>query len=108
MVALETAGGQVVHGMAYGRAPGAEPTFSVRTVHLALTAAEPPAGPNVWPVAVRRCIFQGDFTQVHVGWGERELVVRCAGLVPLAEGAEAFLSVSPEHCVLLEGESSAR
>jgi iron(III) transport system ATP-binding protein len=60
----------------------------------------------VWPVAVRRCIFQGDFTQVHVGWGERELVVRCAGAMPLIEGDEAYLSVDPEHCVLLEGTAA--
>ncbi len=102
MIVLETPFGHIVHGMAHGRAPGAEPTFSVRTEHLDLTTTPPPPSPNVWPVAVRRCVFQGDFTQVHVGWGDRELVVRCAAFAPLQDGAQAWLSVAPAHCVLLE------
>ena len=35
LIALETAAGQVIYGMAYGRPVGAELVFSVRTVHLA-------------------------------------------------------------------------
>jgi len=100
-IVLETPSGHLVHGITHGRAPGAEPMLSVRTVHLDLSAT-PLDGPNVWPVAVRRCVFQGDFTQVHVGWGERELVVRCAAFAPLEDGTQAYLSVKPEHCVLLE------
>src|SRR6478736_7679310 len=37
-VALETAAGHIVHGMAHGRPAGAEITFSIRTVHLNLSA----------------------------------------------------------------------
>src|SRR5262245_52304539 len=37
-VALETPGGHIVHGMAHGRAAGAELTFSIRTVHMTLSA----------------------------------------------------------------------
>ena len=103
MIVLETPSGHIVHGRTHGRAPGAEPTLSVRTVHLDLTTTPPPPGPNVWPVTVRRCLFEGDFTQVHVGWGDRELVVRCAAFAPLQDGTQAYLAVSPEHCVLLEG-----
>jgi hypothetical protein len=75
----------------------------VRTVHLRLSATRPAEARNAWPVRVRACVFQGDFTQAHVTWGERELIVRGAAMAPLAEGAEAFLSVDPARCVLLEG-----
>jgi iron(III) transport system ATP-binding protein len=49
-------------------------------------------------------VFQGDFTQAHVTWGERELIVRAAAMAPgaFAEGTEAFLSVDPARCVVLE------
>ena len=103
LIALETPFGHVVHGVAHGRAPGPQPTLSVRTVHLDLTVTPPTPGPNVWPVTIRRCLFQGDFTQVLVEWGDRELVVRCAAFIPLNEGTPAWLSVAPENCVLLEG-----
>ncbi len=103
---LETDEGHLVQALAHGRAPGPEPTVSVRTVHLHLSATKP-EGPNAWPVVVRRSVFQGDFTQVHVAWGGRELVVRAAALAPLPEGSAAWLSVAPEHCVLLEREAAA-
>ena len=48
-------------------------------------------------------MFQGDFTQVNVTWGDRDLVVRSAPLEPIPEGSDAFLSVEPRHCVLIEG-----
>jgi alpha-amylase/alpha-mannosidase (GH57 family) len=59
---------------------------------------------NVLPVQVRRSIFQGDFTQYQVGWENRELVVRCHTVSPIAENTEAWLAVDPRCCVLLEGE----
>jgi hypothetical protein len=72
-------------------------------VHLRLSATRPGEARNVWPVRVRACVFQGDFTQAYVTWGERELIVRAA-MAPaaFAEGAEAFLSVDPARCVVLE------
>jgi iron(III) transport system ATP-binding protein len=104
LAALETAGGAIVYGVTHGRPLGPEPTFCVRTVHLRLSTRRPGEAHNVWPVRVRACVFQGDFTQAHVTWAERELIVRAAAMAPLAEGAEAFLSVDPARCVLLEGE----
>jgi iron(III) transport system ATP-binding protein len=56
----------------------------------------------VWPVRVRRCVFEGDFTQIHVTWGDRELVLRCVAQEPIAEGREAYLSADPAHCILLD------
>jgi len=105
LIALETPAGHVVHGMAHGRTAGAEPVFSVRRVHLRLSF-EPPldmAGArNMWPVRIRRCVFEGDFTQIHATWGDRELVLRCVAPDPIAEGREAYLSADPARCVLLE------
>ena len=104
LIALETPAGQIVHGIAHGRAVPPEPVFSVRTV---LPAAELRAAArltrNVWPVRVHHCVFQGDFSQVNVTWGDRDLVVRSAALEPIPEGRDAFLSVEPRHCVLIEG-----
>jgi len=105
LIALETPSGHVVYGMAHGRAVGAAPVFSVRRVHLRLSFAPPSdtAGTqNVWPVQVRRCVFEGDFTQIYVTWGDRELVLRCVAQEPIAEGREAYLYADPAHCVLLD------
>ncbi|HXD46396.1 MAG TPA: ABC transporter ATP-binding protein [Pseudolabrys sp.] len=102
LIAVETAGGEVVHGTAHGRAPGAEACLSVRAVHFSLTAEPRPGGRNAWPVTIHRSVFLGDLTQVHVTWGGRELVVRQSGMQQWTEGQPAHLSVDPRHCVLLE------
>jgi iron(III) transport system ATP-binding protein len=103
LIALETSAGQIVHGVAHGRAVPPEPVFSVRTVYLRLSFERPSGLRNVWPVRVHHCVFQGDFSQVNVTWGDRDLVVRSAALDPIPEGRDAFLSVEPRHCVLIEG-----
>ena len=100
-VALETPAGHLVYGMAHGRPAGAELTFSIRTVHLTLSAQKPANGRNVWKVAVERSVFQGDFTQTIVLWGDQRLTIR-GTMEPLAEGSEAFMSVDPKRVVLLE------
>ena len=76
LIALEADGGHILYGDPHGRTPGSDPVMSVRTVHLQISALPPPAKVNVWPVLVRRAIFLGDLTQVHVDWGGRELVIR--------------------------------
>jgi ABC-type Fe3+/spermidine/putrescine transport system ATPase subunit len=101
LIALETPSGRIVHGMAHGRPVGAELTFSIRTVHLQLFAQQPAGARNVWKVAVERSVFQGDFTQTHVAWGDQRLVIR-GTMEPLAEGSEAFMTVEPRRVVLLE------
>jgi iron(III) transport system ATP-binding protein len=100
-IALETTAGQVVYATAYGRPVGAELVVSVRTVHLRLSTEPPEAAHNVWRVPVRQTVFQGDFTQVHVGWGEQHLVARCAAMEPLAVGQDVYISVEPRHVVVL-------
>jgi iron(III) transport system ATP-binding protein len=99
---LRTAAGHVVHGLALGRTPTATATMSVRTVHLRLSAAHPGGSVNVWPVTVRRAVFLGDLTQVHVDWGGQELVIRQTALDRAPGPGPAFLSVDPACCVLLE------
>ena len=102
-VVLETAGGALVHGTALDRSAGTDVLMAVRTVRLRLDRARPVGTVNVWPARVRRRVFQGDFTQYHVDWDGRTLVVRSADAEALGEGADVFVSVDPRFCVLLEG-----
>jgi iron(III) transport system ATP-binding protein len=102
LVALETAAGDIVHGTAFGRRVGTEALLSIRTVHVRLSRARPAGALNVWPATVRRRVFQGDFTQYHVDWSGRSLVIREVATDPVAEGETVFLVVEPRHCVLLE------
>ena len=99
--ALETAGGQIIYGMAYGRPAGAELVVSVRTVHLQITVQRPPGARTVWPVRVEKIVFQGDFSQVHLKWGDQRLIARCAAMEPIAAGSEFFMTVEPRRVVLL-------
>jgi iron(III) transport system ATP-binding protein len=103
IIALEADGGHIVHGVSHGRSPSSEPVLSVRTVHLQLSARRADVEQNVWPVVVRRSVFLGDITQVHVEWGGRELVIRQTVSENLREGDSAWLSIAPANCVLLEG-----
>jgi len=102
LVALETSGGAIVHGTAFGRPAGPRACFSVRTVHVRLSRGRPTAPVNVWPATVRRRVFQGDFTQYHLDWDGRTLVVRGVAVDPVDEGQTVYLTVEPRHCVLLE------
>src|SRR6476660_1527736 len=101
LVALESSAGHIVYGMAHGRPVGAELVVSVRTVHLKISIEPPAATQNVWRVPVRQTVFQGDFTQVHLGWGDQHLVARCAAMEPLAVGRDVYITVEPRHVVLL-------
>ncbi len=102
LVVLETAGGALVHGHAAGRPAGPEALMAVRTVRLRLDPARPTASVNAWSARIRQRVFQGDFTQYHVDWEGRTLIVRVAAAEPLAEGDEVYVSVDPRYCVLLE------
>jgi len=106
LIALEADAGRILYGEARGREAGPTPTMSVRTVHLQLNATQPAASINVWPVRVRRTVFLGDLTQVHVEWGGRELVIRQTASTAPAEGSTAYLSIDPARCVLLEADAA--
>jgi ABC-type Fe3+/spermidine/putrescine transport system ATPase subunit len=103
-ITVETAGGQTVHGTTHGRSCADEACLSVRAVHFSLSKERPAGDRNIWPVTVRRAVFLGDLTQIHVTWGERELIVRQSGMKLWIEGQSAYLSVDPGHCVLLEAQ----
>ena len=103
LVVLETAGGALVHGRALDRPVGAEVLMAVRTVRLHLARGGPhTAAVNAWPARIRQRVFQGDFTQYHLDWDGRTLVVRSAMPEPLAEGDEVIVSAAPADCVVLE------
>jgi iron(III) transport system ATP-binding protein len=100
LIALEGPGG-TVYGMAHGRPVGDALTFSVRTVHFSLSVQKPMSERNVWPVCVERSVFQGDFTQMNVAWGDQRLTIR-GTMEPLPDGSDAWLTVDPKRVVLLE------
>jgi ABC-type Fe3+/spermidine/putrescine transport system ATPase subunit len=102
LVALETSQGHLVYGVDNGRRAGTEGAFSIRTVYPRLSRERPQATRNVWPVRISRRVFLGDFVQYLVGWGDRQLMVRRPPLEQFDEGEEVYLTVEPEHCVLLE------
>jgi ABC-type Fe3+/spermidine/putrescine transport system ATPase subunit len=101
LIALETSAGHVVYCMAYGRPVGAELFVSVRTVHLTISLDRPAGTQNIWPARIEKTVFQGDFTQVHVGWGDQHLIVRCAATEPIAVGKDVYITVDPKRVVLL-------
>jgi iron(III) transport system ATP-binding protein len=101
--ALETPDGRIVHGLAYGRPAGDDLTASIRTVHLRISSERPDARKNVWPVQIEQTVFQGDFSQVLIRWGEQRLTARCAAMEPIAAGSEVFMSIDPRRVVLLSG-----
>jgi iron(III) transport system ATP-binding protein len=103
-IAVEVDGGSILLGVSHGRKAPPQPTLSLRTVHLRLSAERPLRPDNVWPVRVRRSVFLGDLTQVHVEWANRELVIRQTTAAPCGEGETAYLAIDPSHCVLLEAD----
>jgi ABC-type Fe3+/spermidine/putrescine transport system ATPase subunit len=101
LFALETAGGEVMYGTAYGRPTGVELTVSVRTIHLQISTLRPVGERNIWAARIDKTIFQGDFTQVHLLWSGQQLIARCAAFDPLPTGQEVFISIDPKRVVLL-------
>ena len=102
LVVIETPGGALVHGVAGDRQSATEALMAVRTVRLRLERARPANAVNAWPARIRQRVFQGDFTQYHVDWDGRRLIVRSAASEPLGEGEDVFVTAEPRHCVLLE------
>jgi ABC-type Fe3+/spermidine/putrescine transport system ATPase subunit len=101
LIALETSAGHVVYGMACGRPVGPQMVVSVRTVHLSIMLERPAGTQNIWSARVEKTVFQGDFTQVHVRWGEQQLMARCAAMGPITAGQEVYITVEPKRVVLL-------
>ncbi len=102
LAVIETAGRALVYGVADARRTGADALMAVRTVRLRLDRTRPPGDVNVWKARIRQRVFQGDFTQYHVEWDGRQLIVRSPAADALAEGEDVFVSADPRVCVLLE------
>ncbi len=102
LIVIQTPGGALVHGAATAHPAGDEALMAVRTVRLRLDRTRPDGSVNAWPGRIRRRVFQGDFTQYHVEWDGRELIVRSATSDPMTEGDAIFVSADPRFCVLLE------
>jgi iron(III) transport system ATP-binding protein len=101
-IRVKVADGIAIEGVTLGRPIGKAATLSLRTVHLQLSAKRPANGVNVWPVDIRRAVFLGDITQLHLAWAGRELVLRQTTGAVWTPGQTAWLSIDPERCVLLE------
>src|SRR5262249_61433375 len=109
LIVIPTPGGALVQGAAPGRPRGDEALMAVRTVRVRLERARPPLrSVNVWRARIRQRVFQGDFTQYHVEWDGRVLVVRLAAPDPLGGGGEGFVRAGPRDCVLVGGGCGIR
>ena len=74
---------------------------AVRTVYPKLAATRTGVS-NEWPALVFRRVFLGDWIEYRVRWDEREVVVRRpVAESPFDEDATVFLSLEPQHCVVL-------
>ena len=107
LMALETAAGQLIYGMAYGRPVGPELTVSVRTVHLRISFAA--AGRRTKRVAGARGKdgLSGRFQPgSSSAWGDQRLVARCAAMEPIAAGRDVYMTVEPRRVVLLGAGNS--
>jgi ABC-type Fe3+/spermidine/putrescine transport system ATPase subunit len=102
LMVIQTPGGALVHSATLERRTGADALMAIRTVRIRLDRTRPQTSVNVWQGRIRQRVFQGDFTQYHVDWDGRNLIVRSAASEPMAEGDEVFVSAAPQHCVLLE------
>ncbi|MDP1753658.1 MAG: ABC transporter ATP-binding protein [Reyranella sp.] len=79
---------------------GRETEVAARTAYIEF---EPRAGDNQVPGKVRQRLFHGDFVQYAIDSAVGPLNVRRPPINLSEEGAPVTVSLSPEHCVLLEG-----
>ncbi len=101
LAAFRTASGLIVY--AAGSAPGwSDGLVAVRPTYIVLGRICPPGEVNVWRGRVVRRLFAGDFVEYFVRVGEVELNVRRPPGERFSEGEEVFVSVDPQHCVVVE------
>lgn len=101
LTALKTTGGLVVYaaGSAADRFDG---LVAVRPTYVTLSPTHPGGGVNVWQGRVVRRLFAGDFVEYFVRVGEVELNVKRPPGERFSEGEEIFVSVDPQHCIVVE------
>ena len=102
-VVIDCGNGQTMLAATLGRPVLPTGTVSLRTVHTRLVTVRTEVDhPNVWPVTIKKAVFLGDLTQIHVDWGGRELILREVTAKSHTPGESAFLSIAPHQCILLE------
>ena len=93
LIALETADGQVMYGMAYGRPAGAELVVSVRTVHLQISRRTPGRRQKCLAGARREDGVSGRLQPGCTSSGATQrLIARCAAMEPIAPGSEVYMT----------------
>jgi ABC-type Fe3+/spermidine/putrescine transport system ATPase subunit len=103
-VVLETAGGQLVHGVNPGHTLAHSGSVAIRTVYLQLARDASPSEPNRWTARVKQRAFLGDAIEYILDWHGRDLVARRPVGDVFAENEEVHITVEPSRCVLLAGE----
>ena len=73
----------------------------MRDLHSIPASAEQAAGPNVWPVAIRRRVFVGDLVQYHLDWHGTELRTRQLPLTLFDEGQAAYIVDTPAGPIVI-------
>lgn len=74
----------------------------IRTVYPSLSKEQPAEAVNVWPATVRQSIMLGDFAEMTIDWPGGELRVKALSVETFDEGEAVYLSLNPQHVVLLE------
>lgn len=96
-------GGGRIRAVDKRRAPGQECLLSIRAVYPVLHRPHESVadGVNLWPCTIDRVTFSGDFVeyQARTAWGE--LTVRRPPSDRFEVGGTAFVSVSSQHCVVV-------
>jgi ABC-type Fe3+/spermidine/putrescine transport system ATPase subunit len=101
-IQFETAGGQLIHGIAPYPVTGTESEIAIRTAYVHLSDGSGLSRENQIRGVIRRRMFHGDFIQYIVQWAGGELVVRRSPTEIFDEGANVVFSFAARHCVLLE------
>jgi iron(III) transport system ATP-binding protein len=102
LMAIETEGKHLVHGVDPGRPVASPATVAIRSVYLELGPPRAPGVVNSWPVRVRQRAFLGDALEYVLEWEGRLLTARRPRHEVFQEGETLHVHVDPARCVLLE------
>jgi len=102
--AIETAGGQIIHGVNPGHTLGETATVAVRAVYFQLSRDPWPEKANNWTARVGQRAFLGDAVEYILEWDGRELVARRPVGEIFNEKELVHVRAEPKRCVFLEQE----
>jgi iron(III) transport system ATP-binding protein len=87
--------------------PGQRVLLSLRPEELTISEARPADDTNVLQGKVDLRVFLGECADYQVKIGERRLLVRAHPSWDLALGAEIYLHINPQKCILVEDDVPA-